>query len=234
MSSADHLARLLGAARGGRVASTPFLEPEGADLLAASLRHAGVGVSVAGGRAGARRRVVSAHPLEVPEAGPRLLAFRLANQGDAARVGVLLRVAGVEEGAIGDVWGDVAGVWWILLASAAERMATFQVDGEMAAPVVLAPSERARSRERSAVVPSLRVDALGAKAFGVSREYFAKGIAAGRVRVDGRTVAKSAEAEAGDAVWAEGLGRFRVAEVQGSTRRGNLKVRIEVEFDERG
>jgi RNA-binding protein YlmH len=113
-------------------------------------------------------------------------------------------------------------------------MATFQVDGELAAPVELAPAQRARSRERTAVVPSLRVDALGAKAFGVSREYFAKGIAAGRVRIDGRTVGKSAEADAGDAVWAEGLGRFRVAEVQGSTRRGNLKVRIEVEFDERG
>ena len=32
-----------------------------------------------------------------------------------------------------------------------------------------------------AIVPSLRVDVLGARAFKVSRAYFAKGVAAGRV-----------------------------------------------------
>jgi RNA-binding protein YlmH len=85
------------------------------------------------------------------------------------------------------------------------------------------PLERARpgarERTRAAVVPSLRVDALGAKAFGVSRSWFAKGIAAGRVHVNGRVVGKSAEAAEGDEVWADGLGRFRVRAVHGETRR---------------
>lgn len=225
--------RLLGAARGGRVASSPFMEPEQADVLAAALRRAGVGVTVEGGHAGARRRVVSAHPLEIPNAGPRLLAFHLPHQSDAARVGVLLRALGIDAGALGDIWSDTAGVWWIALASAASGVAKLTLDGATPQPVALEVVAGGRERERAAVVPSLRVDALGAKAFGVSREYFAKGIAAGRVRIDGRTVAKSAEAQAGDEVWAEGLGRFRVAEVQGETRRGNLKVRIEVQFDER-
>jgi RNA-binding protein YlmH len=233
MNPAEEAQALIAAARGGRVASSAFLEPEAADALAATLRRAGVGVSVAGGRSGARRRVVSAHPSEIPAAGPRFSAFLLAEARDAARVAVMVRQAGVAEGALGDVWSDSDGVWWITLASAAGPLAKLVVDGGTPRPVALEQLSGGRERHRAAVVPSLRVDALGAKAFGVSREYFAKGVAAGRVRIDGRTVAKSAEARAGDEVWAEGLGRFRVAEVQGETRRGNLKVRIEVELDER-
>ena len=86
------------------------------------------------------------------------------------------------------------------------------------------------SRKRNTViVPSLRVDALGAKAFNVSRSYFSKGIAAGNVTVNGQKAGKSSNAEAGDEVYAEGLGRFSVGSVQGETRRGNLKVDLEVE-----
>ena len=84
-------------------------------------------------------------------------------------------------------------------------------------------------KEFSAVVPSLRVDVLGAKAFRVSRAYFAKGVAAGRVRVNGKPAGKSVVAESGDEVYADGLGRFRVERVEGETRRGNLRVTLRVE-----
>lgn len=81
-------------------------------------------------------------------------------------------------------------------------------------------------REREVVVPSLRVDVLGAKAFGLSRNYFAKGVEAGRVRVGGKAAGKSSEMTEGQEGVAAGLGRFRLVAVLGETKKGNLKVTL--------
>jgi RNA-binding protein YlmH len=94
------------------------------------------------------------------------------------------------------------------------------------------PLERVASGSRKrllVIVPSLRVDALGAKAFNVSRSYFSKGISAGNVTINGKRAEKSSSAEAGDEIYAETIGRMYVASVQGETRRGNLKVFIDIE-----
>lgn len=77
-------------------------------------------------------------------------------------------------------------------------------------------------------MPSLRVDVLGARAFKVSRAYFAKGVAAGRVTVGGKTAGKSTTVEGGDVVIARGLGAFTVVTVDGVTRKGNAKVTLAV------
>lgn len=83
-------------------------------------------------------------------------------------------------------------------------------------------------KEITAVVPSLRVDVLGARAFGVSRSYFAKGIASGSVTCNDQVVGKSASAEVGQQFAANTLGTFVVASVDGETRRGNVKVTLHV------
>lgn len=83
-------------------------------------------------------------------------------------------------------------------------------------------------RRMNAVVPSLRVDVLGARAFKVSRAYFAKGVAAGRVSVNGAAAGKSSSVEVGQEVVARGLGSFTLRSVDGETRRENLKVTLEV------
>lgn len=83
----------------------------------------------------------------------------------------------------------------------------------------------------TAIVPSLRVDVLGARAFTVSRAYFAKGVAAGRVSVSSSTTKvadKATTAAVGDTVIADGLGSFTVVSVDGTTRKGNLKVTLAV------
>src|SRR5688572_1133479 len=83
----------------------------------------------------------------------------------------------------------------------------------------------------TAIVPSLRVDVLGARAFKVSRAYFAKGVAAGRVRVEGAVAgaaSKATTADLGDRVIADGLGSFTVVSIDGTTRKGNLKVTLVV------
>ncbi len=87
------------------------------------------------------------------------------------------------------------------------------------------------ARSLTAIVPSLRVDVLGARAFKVSRAYFAKGVAAGNVLIGGERAGKSASVEEGQEVEAVGLGRFRLASVDGTTRRDNLKVTISVSLD---
>lgn len=84
------------------------------------------------------------------------------------------------------------------------------------------------AKEITAVVPSLRVDVLGARAFNVSRAYFAKGIASGSVSSDGKVVGKSASASAGQEFTAHTLGTFHVVSVDGETRRGNLRVTLNV------
>lgn len=83
----------------------------------------------------------------------------------------------------------------------------------------------------SAVVPSLRADVLGARAFSVSRSYFAKGIASGSVDIGGRPAGKSAQVEPGDTVSARELGSFELLSVDGTTRRGNYRVSLRVTPD---
>ena len=219
----------MAAARGGRVASSPFLEPVDADALAAELRHAGVGVSVDGGRPAAERRVVTAHPEQVPHAGPRLTAVWFAQVRDEGTARAAATAGGVDAGALGDVVLDADGASVIATTDAVAALVAVRPAGVPGVEVPLERLAQGRTRRRDAVVPSLRIDALGAKAFGVSRSWFTKGIEAGRVHVNGARAGKSAEAAAGDEVWADGLGRFRVVEVHGETRRGNLKVTIEVE-----
>lgn len=209
--------------------SSPFLEPDAADALVGALRHAGIAVSVDGGRPAAARRVVTAHPEQVPHAGPRLAAVWFAQVRDEGVVRAAAAAAGIDKGALGDVVVDAEGAAVVGLATAVPALTALRPAGVAGLEVPLARLAQGRSRRREAVVPSLRVDALGAKAFGVSRTWFAKGVAAGRVHVNGARATKSAEAAEGDEVWADGLGRFRVLEVRGETRKGNLKVTLEVE-----
>ena len=84
-------------------------------------------------------------------------------------------------------------------------------------------------RTLSAVVASLRVDAVGAKGFKVSRSYFSKGVAGGKVSVNGKVAGKSAEVAPGDEVRAQGLGTITLLSVDGETRRGNVKITLAVE-----
>ncbi len=77
------------------------------------------------------------------------------------------------------------------------------------------------------MVPSLRVDAVGAKGFGVSRSYFQKGIKEGNVLVNGRVAKAKDEVGEGSVIEARGLGRVVVRAILGKTARGNYKLVLE-------
>jgi RNA-binding protein YlmH len=222
--------RLRREAAGGRVSHGPFLEPEEADAVLRAVRGEGVEAEAWGGYPGARRRALTARPEHVPEAMPVLSGWYVEGAGDPDEMRSAAIAAGVAPDALGDAIVHADGCTLIALTSAA-MPATITVAGRRA-PVEAVPVERVvggSSKRLTVVVPALRVDVLGARAFGVSRTYFAKGVAAGRVRVNGRSADKRSEAGLGDEVWADGLGRFRVVGLQGATRKGNRRVELEVE-----
>lgn len=224
---------LSAAALGGRVAHTGFLEPDDAASLAAQLRNmnAEIGVHVSGGFPGARRRVVTVFPDTIPEATTPIAAVYAEGAHDADEFRVALKsVAESEE--IGDIVQHRDGLSVFVLEAAKTSLPeTLRVKG-VTVSLDEVPIDKVTSgshKRQLVIVPSLRVDALGAKAFNVSRSYFSKGISAGNVTLNGTKATKSSSAEAGDEVYAEGLGRFSISSVQGETRRGNLKVNIEIE-----
>lgn len=215
--------------RAGRVAHTGFLEPDDAASLVAALRQAELGVHVSGGFPGARRRVVTAFPETIPEATTPLKAVYAEGVFEAAELRVALLTALSEEN-LGDVISHQAGLSVVTLAktNVPERV---NVQGREVAlqTVAIEHVSSGSSKRQLVIVPSLRADALGAKAFGVSRSYFAKGIKAGNVTLNGGRVGKSGTVEAGDELYAEGLGRMFIVSVQGETRKGNLKVILDIE-----
>lgn len=227
----EQFSALSKAARAGRVAFSPFLEPAHADELLTRLKAGGTSASAWGGFAGARRRVVAAFPAEVPLVQAPLTGWYVegAESGDDLRASAIR--AGVASGQLGDHQAHQDGATLVTFSPPPPQLKSMTVRGRPADGVEV-PLERFGSgsaKSLGAVVPSLRVDVLGARAFGVSRAYFAKGVAAGRVKVNGATAGKSASAAEGDEVYADGLGRFHVRSVEGETRRGNLKVTLAVE-----
>jgi RNA-binding protein YlmH len=89
---------------------------------------------------------------------------------------------------------DADGAAIVAVAAALPELLAARAGAGAGREVPLERLAQGRVRRRDVVVPSLRVDAVGAKAFGVSRSWFAKGVAAGRVHVNGRPAGKSAEA----------------------------------------
>lgn len=226
------LERLAQAALGGRVAHTSFLEPDESAVLLRSLHDRSVPALAWGGFPGARRRVVTAYPEHLPEATTPLAALYLEGLHDGRQARELLVGAGAPGELIGDAVSHEDGVSLVVIEPPDERLLAVSSSPGGTVAVTVVPLERAvegNLRRLNVVVPSLRVDVIGAKGFKVSRSYFAKGVAGGKVSVNGRPAGKSASAEPGDEVYAEGLGRLRVLSVDGETRRGNVKVSLEVE-----
>lgn len=79
------------------------------------------------------------------------------------------------------------------------------------------------------VVPSLRIDAVISRVFNISRKEAQQAINAGEVFVNSRAKSQSSyQPAASDLISVRGFGRFRFIGVAGDTRKGNLKIRVEV------
>ncbi|MCS6867922.1 MAG: RNA-binding protein [Thermus sp.] len=201
-------------ARGGRVVATGFLSLEEQALLEEKARAEGLKVAFFGGLPLAEKKVAVLYPPEIPSVHDPVGVFLLEK----------------EPPDLGEAMGDVEeveGGFLVALLPQGQRAL-----GEMGYALLPPPEGALRptgERVRTLVVPSLRVDAVGAKGFGVSRTYFVQGVKAGKVRLKGRPASPKDEMAPGDTLLAEGLGSLRLVEVLGETRRGNYKIKVEVE-----
>ncbi|HEU4740568.1 MAG TPA: S4 domain-containing protein [Meiothermus sp.] len=215
----------LSKARGGRVVQTPFLEPESQEELRRLAKQEGLQVAAFGGLPLAERKVMVLYPEEVPQVSDptRVLFVRFA--GDLE--GLENKLRGIlEPGLLGDL-EPCSEEGFLAVTLPKGQKALSEAGLEVREPT---PDELPKSRERvrSVVVPSLRVDAVGSKGFGVSRNYFAQGVKAGKVKLAGKTAAGKDEVKEGDTLMAEGLGVLTVRKVLGSTKRGNYKLEVEI------
>ncbi len=212
-------------ARGGRVVQTPFLEAEELEALRQQARQEGLSFQSFGGLPLASRQVAVLFPPHIPSvADPTRLVF-LPGEDDLEALEERLR-AFLEPGLLGELEETSGG---FLLVTLPKGLKTLQEAGWPAQEASLEQRPKARERIRSVVVPSLRVDVVGARGFGVSRSYFAQGVRSGKVRLGGRVASAKDEVAEGDSLLAEGLGSLAVLRVLGQTKRGNLKLELEVQ-----
>ncbi len=198
-------------ARGGRVVRTPFLSPQEQDWLRKMASSEGLKVSFFGGFPMAERRCAVLHPEEVPSVSDPVKVVYLEEPPEPSPyVG---EVEELEEG--------------VLVALLPEAEKALLAQGLTPLPPPEGALKPLKEGVQTLVVPSLRVDAVGAKGFGVSRTYFQEGVRAGKVRLRGRPAAPKDELAPGDVLYAEGLGVLKVLEVLGSTRRGRIRIRVE-------
>ncbi|AZI43572.1 RNA-binding protein [Deinococcus psychrotolerans] len=225
------LQTLIAQAAGGRVVRTAFIE---ADEIDRRLLHNDEIKSVmAGGFPDARRIVLTLHPAHIPSVDSGVTVYRVTPQTpgwDAQDFSVALRREGLPEEAVGDVREERGGFLVATTGKAAKALAELSALGGREVDIEEVGESAGRgAKVREVVVPSMRIDVVGAKGFGVSRAYFQQGVETGKVRLNGQVARASAEIREGDSLAAEGLGRIDFKRVVNETRRGNYKVELNVE-----
>ena len=189
------LERYLKRARGGRVVRTGFLDPEDQARLEEMARREGIRVAFFGGFPLAERKVAVLYPEEVPSVSDPVEVVLLDRPPPADLGEVLGEVEEVEEG--------------VLAALLPEGRKALEAQGYRLLPPPEGALRPPRERVRTLVVPSLRVDAVGAKGFGVSRPQGEARLPQGRARPRGpalRGGARDPQAPGGG--WQDGAGQL--------------------------
>jgi RNA-binding protein YlmH len=211
-------------AKGGRVVQTLFLEAEQQDELRRLAKQEGLQIEFFGGLPLAERKVGTVFPQHIPGVSDPTKVLWLGFEGDLEGLEDRLRAV-LEPGLMGDLEETREGFLLVTLPKAIKELGNTNLSYREPSPEELPKS---REKTRSVVVPSLRVDVVGAKGFGVSRNYFAQGVKAGKVKLKGKTASAKDEIAEGDSLLADGLGVITVKKVLGQTKRGNVKLEVEV------
>lgn len=211
-------------AQGGRVLQTPFMEADALDELRRLAKQEGVRLETFGGLPMASRQVGVLFPEHIPAVADPTLVLLLRFEGDLEALEDKLRGL-LEPGLLGDLEETQEGFLLATLPKGFKILQEAGLEVQIATPELL---PQIREHTRSVVVPSLRVDVVGAKGFGVSRTYFVQGVKAGKVKLRGKTASAKDELVEGDRLLAEGLGSLVVKKVLGQTKRGNVKLEVEV------
>ena len=216
---------------------TRFLEPPMEIACRAAANFAGCEVVFEGGYEGAERRVAGfyadgAEALSFPIRRLRVdWNARYGSIGHRDILGALMGlgieretlgdIAMLKEGALLFVHEDMADYVAANLESCGRVKVRVSPCGEEVAP----PEPEGTLVYRT--VPSQRLDAVLAAACDLSRQKAQEMIRAELVKVDHAVETRAdARLEAGSLVSARGLGRFRVQEVTGLTRKGRVGLRL--------
>ena len=216
---------------------TRFLEPPMEIACRAAANFAGCEVAFEGGYEGAERRMAGFYA-----GGAEALSFpirrlrvdwnaRYGSIGHRDILGALMGlgieretlgdIAMLREGALLFVHEDMADYVAANLESCGRVKVRVSPCGEEVAP----PEPEGTLLYRT--VPSQRLDAVLAAAYDLSRQKAQEMIRAELVKVDHAVETRAdARLEAGSLVSARGLGRFRVQEVAGLTRKGRVGLRL--------
>lgn len=141
---------------------------------------------------------------------------------------------GIERDVLGDILMQGAGAQIIVSTSMAPwieqnftKVAMVPVHLEEI-PVEEVKPPKKTAKEIRATVASLRLDAVGASGFGISRSKMVSAIAGDRVEVNWQPAKGPSQAvEAGDVISFRGRGRIEVKEITGKSRKGRTGVLIE-------
>ena len=232
MASTDfNLNKLIAQAAGGRVVRTPFVALDALDRR--PLNNSEIKFLISGGFATPQRAVVTLYPVHIPSVTDPVEVLELSAEfpptWESADVLVALKAAGIDLEQLGDVRFERGSYLVASIGKAKEQLEKLTQLGNLELTVEKAElNASARVKTREVVVPSMRVDAVGAKGFGVSRSYFQGGLENGKVRLNGQPAKASSEIREGDTLSAEGLGRLEFKRVVNETRRGNYKLELEI------
>ncbi|AFZ68390.1 S4 domain-containing protein [Deinococcus peraridilitoris] len=225
------VAQLVAQARGGRVVRTGFLDADSIDRRI--LQDEEIRSLIAGGFPDARRVLLTLYPAHIPSVDSGVSVLRVIGEFrpdfEVQDFAVALKQLALPEEQLGDLREERGA---FLLAVTGKAKSTLLSLGTLANTKIevedIGEVAGRGAKTREVVVPSLRVDVVGAKGFGVSRAYFQQGIDGGKVRINGAQARASSEVREGDSLSAEGLGRVDFKRVVNETRRGNFKVELDV------
>ena len=213
----------------GRAQFTHFLEPA-AERDALSAAHAaGAQVRFFGGYDGAERRVAAFYAEVPPEDGEyplQALALRWNAKFASAQHRDLL-------GALGDVaLSNRPGEAYLFCLNEIAAYIAANLESAGRAKLTVSPAESVdvaepEGTELRVTVQSLRLDAVLAAGYNLSRAEAQKLIAAGLVKLNHAPELRGdAKLEAGSLLSARGYGRLRVDEIQGESRRGRTVLKL--------
>lgn len=217
---------------------TDFYDPYQQNLISPVLRLPGISFIWAGGYETAERRrlVIGPEYLDMQEADRQLVPLSVTgnlkyqNLSHRDFLGSILAL-GIKREKVGDIIVTGQGCHVIVDEGIADyivnnlsKISRVRVKAERVDPQsVDAPAEN--TKDINTTVSSLRLDALAAAGYGVSRTKMAGDIAAEKVKVNWNVVNDpSVNLKEGDIISVRGRGRVKVETVKGETKKGRVSV----------
>ena len=222
----------------GDVVYTHFLDLAQAQIARQIARETGVSLAMNGGYDDAERRMAAFYVDEAPDPAdwplvPVKVSWRpqFGTPGHRDILGALMGL-GFERERIGDIVLDTDRAWVFAepdmaryIVSSLQSAGRVSVKCEMTEGVPVLPEPEGRHVRDT--VPSMRLDALLAAGFSLSRSEAARVIGQGKVFLNQvQTLRPDAPVPEKALISLRGAGRFRLESIEGETRKGRWAVRL--------